>query len=154
MLEHDFQNFPELNNNQLSTLEHFSPHPQIKDDFEGFCERVVDGDTIHLQTNFRDFKTVVRLININTPEMNEGGEEAKQWLKEEIEGEEVYIKLDKKRVGKYGRILGEVIANGINLNHMAIALGYARRFGDKQSMEIPNFDKKMRKAEKKWSRTI
>ena len=56
-----------------------SPHKQIEESFDGRVTKVVDGDTIHVSTDFRDFDTVVRFADINAPEMNAGGAESKSW---------------------------------------------------------------------------
>ena len=101
--EHDFERFPELSKSQLETLGFLSPHKQITEDFFGEVVKVSDGDTIRMVVEFRDFDFPVRLLDIDAPELNEGGDVAKMWLKGRIEGEEVMVVIDRNnRVGKYG----------------------------------------------------
>jgi len=130
-MPHDFKNFPELTNNQLQFYYHESPHKQIVN--EGILAKVVkvvDGDTIKVIWEERDFDFRVRFLNTQAPEMNEeNGREAQQWLEKIILGEEVYIQVNPNlRVGKWGRLLGEVIFEGLNLNEQSIREGFATEF--------------------------
>ena len=59
-------------------------------------ERVYDGDTVLLSNGSK-----VRLLSSNTPEIESphrsgspGGEEARLWLKEAVEGKKVYLEED------------------------------------------------------------
>ena len=52
--EHDYKAFPELSNTQMQELQFTSPHVQITEDFTAIVVKVHDGDTITLQTDFRD----------------------------------------------------------------------------------------------------
>lgn len=59
-------------------------------------ERVYDGDTVLLSNGSK-----VRLLSSNTPEIESphrsgepGGEEARLWLKEAVEGKKVYLEVD------------------------------------------------------------
>ena len=94
MEEHNYKEYPELTNRQLNEIGWTSPFPQITEDFNANVVRVVDGDTVILRTDFRDFDFPLRFLGIDSPEMSEGGEEAKQWLKGNIEGEDVEIIID------------------------------------------------------------
>lgn len=128
---HDFKLFPELTNNQMNFYYWDSPHRQITEGFIGKVEKVTDGDTIRVATDFRDFLTTIRFANINAPEMSEGGLESKAWLEEKVLGEEVYIKINPdNRVGKFGRIIGEVFLDGINLNERSLAERQSVIFGE------------------------
>lgn len=140
---HDFQKYPELTNQQLETEEFASPHIQIKADFTARVEKVVDGDTIHLSCQFRDFTFPLRFLDIDAPELNEeNGKEVQQWLKAEIEGREVEIKINRhNRVGKYGRLLGKVYLNGMDMGEIMQHLGMAVPFGKKNEGHIPKLDK-------------
>jgi endonuclease YncB( thermonuclease family) len=116
IFNHDFIKYPELTNKQLEFLEFISPHPQITEDFDAVVVKVVDGDTVKLHTSFRDFDFSLRLLDIDTLELSEGGQGAKEWLKNQVENQEVRIVLDlDNRVGKYGRLLGKVVHNGLDL---------------------------------------
>ena len=95
-------------------------------------ERVVDGDTIdvvlHLGFDIM-YKSRVRLYGIDTPESRTRdldekarGKMAGAFLTEAVEeGEKVVIqtKLKDSR-GKFGRILGDVVVDGININQLMV----------------------------------
>lgn len=124
---HDFKNFPELTNNQMSFYYFDSPHKQIMEGFIGEVTDVHDGDTIKIKTDFRDFDTRVRFSNIAAAELDEeGGKASQAWLKQRILGKEVYIKIDpKNRVGKWGRILGTIIEGGSDVGLESIMEGHS-----------------------------
>lgn len=127
--DHDFKKFPELSNGKIEELQFLSPHPQITENFEAEVEKVVDGDTVRLKTNFRDFDFPLRMIGINAPEMNAGGEEARDWLKGRIEKQKVFIEIEKNnRVDKYGRLLGRLFHGGMDVAQEEIYLGLAPPF--------------------------
>jgi len=137
--EHDFKRFPELANAQMEEFYFKSPHKQILYSFHGIVEKVVDGDTIRVSTNFRDFETVVRFLGTNAPEMNEGGEDAKDWLENLILDREVYIVvIPTNRVGKWGRILGTVYLAGENMNQLSILMGHATPFDQRNLAVVPD----------------
>jgi len=120
-MAHDFKAYPELTTSQAAIYYWDSPHKQIFESFVGLVEKVHDGDTIRVKTDFRDFLTTIRFAYINAPEMNHGGAESRDWLKNEILGEEVYIKVNpNNRVGKWGRIIGEVFHQGVSMNDASL----------------------------------
>ena len=95
-------------------------------------ERVVDGDTIDviLDLGFDiRFKSRVRLYGIDTPESRTRNKDEKvrgkmagAFLKDAVDnGSKVVIetKLKDSR-GKYGRVLGNVVVDGININEALI----------------------------------
>ena len=139
MYDHDFKAYPELRNKELQTMSHFSPHKQITEDFEAVCVRVIDGDTIMLFSVLRDFAFPLRLTDINAPEMNEtGGKQAKEWLKQRIEGQEITILIDKyNRVDKYGRLLGRVIHGGQDVAQEEIMMGLATTYSRRNEGKYP-----------------
>lgn len=124
----DFDKFPELSNTQMQFYYWDSPHKQINESFDAKVVRVIDGDTIQVKTDFRDFEFPVRFANVNAPELNnEGGKEAKSWLEGELADEEIRVIVNpQNRVGKFGRILGEVIRAGININEASLVAGHSR----------------------------
>ena len=141
-MAHDYKKFPELTNGQLAELELMSPHPQIKGDFYATVVKVHDGDTITLETDTRDFTFPLRFLEIDAPELNDGGEITRDWLKDRIEGREVQILIDpNNRVGKYGRLLGKVFYGGQDIGIEEYRLGLATEFGNKNEGEIPISDK-------------
>jgi len=98
--------------------------------YEYSCQvtRVVDGDTIDciLDLGFSVLhKCRVRLYGIDTPESRTRdkdekirGKLAAKFLKESIENAKVVVLRSKLKdsKGKYGRVLGEVVVDDININ--------------------------------------
>ena len=95
-------------------------------------ERVVDGDTVDVVLNLGFdimYKSRVRLYRIDTPgsrtrnlDEKARGKMAGAFLKNAIDtGEKVVIqtKLKDSR-GKFGRVLGNIIVDGININQLMI----------------------------------
>ncbi len=143
-LEHDFKKFPELTNKQLQELQFLSPHKQITEDFMATVVKVHDGDTITLSTEFRDFTFPLRFLDIDTPEMNEGGEEARDWLTVRLLNEKVEIQINKdNRVDKYGRLLGRVFHTGLDVGEEQLNRGLAVPFSARTEGELPNLDKEL-----------
>ena len=111
-------------------------------------ERVVDGDTIDVVLDLGFdilYKSRVRLYGIDTPESRTRnldekarGKLATAFLKEAIDsGEKVVIqtKLKDSR-GKFGRVLGDVIVDGININQELITNNYAVAYFGQSKEEI------------------
>ena len=102
-------------------------------------DRVVDGDTIDVDIalgfDVMLKKQRIRLYGMNTPESRTRDLEEKKYglaakarLKELLEnGETLSIRtaIDKKARGKYGRILGTIFADEVNLNDLLIEEGHA-----------------------------
>ncbi len=140
MFEHDYKNYPELTNAQIADFGFSSPHKQITEDFFADVVKVHDGDTITVTTESRDFQFPIRLLNIDSPEMNNGGEIAKEWLQNKILGKRVLIQIDpNQRVGKYGRLLGLILHQGLDVGQEELHLGYAKPFGQKREGEVPDY---------------
>jgi len=139
-MTHDFKLFPELRNNQMQFYYFDSPHRQITEDFLAQVNRVIDGDTVELKWNERDFLFPLRMSRIAAPELKEsGGEEVKRWLKDRIEGLEVEIKIDQRnRVGKFGRLLGDIISGGDSMSDAMLREGLVKEFGVEEPGVIPN----------------
>lgn len=137
MFEHDFKRFPELTNAQLQEFQFASPHVQITEDFHALVVKVHDGDTVTLRVPFRDFDFPLRFLDIDAPELGEGGEVTRDWLKERLEGEEVAVLIDpENRVGKYGRLLGRIVHRGMDIGQEEVYLGLAVPFGFKKEGAI------------------
>ena len=143
-MAHDFIKFPELTNREIQ--EHvISPHPQITEDIMVEVVKVIDGDTIRVKWEKRDFDFPVRFLGIDAPEMNEGGEEAREYLKGVIEGEEVELKIDpNQRVGKYGRLLAKIISLGMDMGETMIKIGLVKDFDSRNEGKIPELNKSLR----------
>lgn len=137
-MDHDYDKFPELTNRQLQEFQFSSPHVQITEDFRAEVVKVTDGDTIRVKTDFRDFDFPIRLLGIDSKELSEGGESAKEWLTTEILGKEVQVLIDSgNRIGKYGRLLGKISFGGLDVGETELQLGLAVPFGSKKEGEVP-----------------
>jgi micrococcal nuclease len=103
-------------------------------------ERVVDGDTIDVVLDLGFdilYKSRVRLYGIDTPESRTRdldekarGKMAGAFLKDAIDnGTKVVIqtKLKDSR-GKFGRVLGDVVVDGVNINQAMIANYHAAAY--------------------------
>lgn len=95
--------------------------------------RVIDGDTIDLDIDLGfdvSFKTRVRLVGIDTPEKwHPYGKVVKAFLKQEIEGKEVYINVTKK--DKYGRYLAKIYksqSDSMSINNLLVSQGMAKAY--------------------------
>jgi len=96
--------------------------------------RVVDGDTIDVMIDLGfdiRVKKRVRLYGINAPETRtrdkrekEKGNKSKKFLIEYLSNKQQII-LNSLDIGKYGRVVGEIIADGINANKVLVSEGHA-----------------------------
>ena len=129
-MAHDFKRFPELTNSQMQLYYMDSPHRQIQEGFLAKVMSVHDGDTIRVKWDERDFDFPIRFSNIAAPELDEqGGIKSQKWLEKQILNEEVYVKVDPtNRVEKWGRLLGEIIHQGMNMNQLSMDSGYSVEF--------------------------
>lgn len=138
----DWVNFPELRNSEFDIYYWESPHKQITENFRAKVVKVIDGDTVSLRWKERDFDFPLRMLGTNAPEMSEsGGEESRSWLEGQILGEEIDIEIEQNnRVGKWGRLLGHIIHNGLNLGEISIMMGKATPFDDRNEGQIPTIE--------------
>ena len=142
MFEHDYQAYPELTNGQLSDFGLSSPHPQLVDDFRALVVKVHDGDTVTLRIGSRNFDFPLRLLGINAPELSEGGVEAREWLKSRLLLKDVDVLIDSSnRVGKYGRLLGRILSDGLIVGDELLWRGLALPFERRDEGKIPVLDK-------------
>ena len=147
VFEHDYKEYPELTNRQISDFGFSSPHIQFVEDFDAIVTKVHDGDTVTLETRERAFAFPLRLLNVDAKELSEGGEEARDWLKKRVLGESVRIKIDKKqRVGKYGRLLGRILHQGLDVSEEMLNMGLVWPFERRKEGEIPNISKFMQEG--------
>lgn len=99
-------------------------------------ERCVDGDTVDLWINlgFSTFvKKRVRLYGINTPESRTRDLEEKARGKAATAHIESLLEagrcdLDSHELGKYGRVLGTLWVDGVDINQQMIADGHATEY--------------------------
>lgn len=144
MAEHDFNAFPELTNSQMAEFYFDSPHKQIVDNFRAEVVKVKDGDTIQVRTTFRDFDFPIRFANIDTKELSEGGDEAAEYMRERLTGQSIEVIVNKdNRVGRYGRLIGEIMWKGQNMNEELKRVGLATPFDQRGRGKLPNLDKEL-----------
>ena len=131
-----------------------SPYPQIHKSFWAVVTKVHDGDTVRVKTDFRDFDFPIRFARINTPELNDGGQEAKEWTKNLLYKKEVYVQIEYDgKTGRYGRIIGDIIFLGCSVNDELVNLGLANPFERKNEGKIPKLEVYLKKEEikpQKW----
>lgn len=85
--------------------------------------RIVDGDTLTVKGRDR-IEIIIRLAGIDAPELDQPyGLQAKSALAEEVEGQEVNVRVFKR--GKYGRYVGDVSVAGRCINLQLVQRGYA-----------------------------
>lgn len=129
-MAHDFDRFPELTTTQAVIYYWDSPHKQIFESFNARVVKVTDGDSIRVEWDERDFDFPIRFAYIDAPEMNEGGQESKSWLESQILGKEVFIRINpNNRVGKFGRIIGEVMFGGESMSAASLRELHSIPFG-------------------------
>ena len=100
--------------------------------------RVVDGDTIDVRIDLGFnvwHKCRVRLVGINAPESRTRDKEekkrglaAKSWLIDKLESAEDELEMKSYGVGKYGRVLGEIYINEVNINELMVKEGHAVKY--------------------------
>ena len=98
--------------------------------------RIVDGDTVDVRIDLGFnvwHKCRVRLMGINAPESRtrdleekKRGLAAKQWLIDKVDSKEV--EMQSHGVGKYGRVLGELYINKVNINQLMVKEGHAEQY--------------------------
>ena len=92
--------------------------------------RVVDGDTVDVVIDLGfdiHFATRVRLYGMDTPESRTRNKDekvrgymSKDFLEEWMEKDDVIIRTRRDKKGKFGRVLGEMIVRGENVNKLMI----------------------------------
>ena len=144
-MAHDFKAFPELREEQMTMYYFDSPHKQIFEDFDAHIERVIDGDTVRVTCDFRDFSFPVRMAEIAAPELDEfGGRESKEWMRKRIEGEDVRIEIDpSNRVGKWGRLIGKIFHSGMDVGQESMIMGQSIEFQFRNSYPFMDFNKEL-----------
>ena len=88
-----------------------------------YCIRVIDGDTIvgNVKTRLGIFEFHIRLMHLDAPEMKSADPiekkhalACKKTLSQFLEHKQLHIKCGK--FDKYGRLLGELFLNNVNIN--------------------------------------
>ena len=93
-------------------------------------KRVVDGDTVDVVIDLGfdiHFATRVRLYGMDTPESRTRNKDekvrgymSKDFLEEWMEKDDVIIRTRRDKKGKFGRVLGEMIVRGENVNKLMV----------------------------------
>lgn len=118
------------------------PNTSIEQTTTSIVSKVIDGDTIELEN-----KKKVRLLGINSPEMGQPNYiEAKDRLKDLVEGKNVTLEKDIEDEDQYGRLLRYVYINETFVNLDMVREGYAHAF-----IVFPNtkYSEEFEKAEAK-----
>ena len=105
-----------------SILNKYEDSPIEPDYQANTCMKVIDGDTLVLETGRK-----VRLVGVNAPEKGvKGYETSKKFVEKLCLNKDVDYKIDsKKEFDKYGRTLGVILVNGKNLNQILLQEGLA-----------------------------
>ena len=84
--------------------------------------RVIDGDTIRAEAKGKEEK--IRLASIDAPEMDQPfGVQSRNFLIRLLDKKDITVVLQEKR--SYGRLVGEIYANGKSANTSMIKFGFA-----------------------------
>jgi endonuclease YncB( thermonuclease family) len=121
--------------------------------------KVIDGDTIDVVIDLGFdimYKSRVRLFGIDTPESRtrdkvekKYGLLSKKFLQENLKKGKLVIKTHKdSETGKFGRILGEIFVNGININVLMCTKGHAVEYYGQSKDDIEEAHLKNRKRHK------
>lgn len=149
---HDFKNFPELTNSQMQFYYWESPHKQLVGSFWAEVIRVHDADTIIVRIPERDFDFPIRFSDTSARELVEkperdtsnqlcaDGQSAQKWLENRVLGKEVLVQLTDSRVDKWGRLLGKVLFQGIDLGTELEWQGQAVSWGRRNDGKIPRLE--------------
>lgn len=98
---------------------------------------IYDGDTLRVNIdcgfNLWQRNVSIRLKGVNAPEITGServqGTISRDWLRNKIPiGTDIILKTEKDTQEKYGRWLGTVYLNGVNLNEEMVRLGLAEKF--------------------------
>lgn len=92
---------------------------------EGTVARVIDGDTVELESGER-----VRYLMIDTPEITGGkndcyGAEARSFNEDLVLGKNVHLRYDVECEDQFGRLLAYVSVGGREVNSLMVERGYA-----------------------------
>lgn len=92
---------------------------------EAVVARVIDGDTVELQSGER-----VRYLLVDTPEITNGkndcfGPEARDFNRDLVEGKEIALSYDVECEDAYGRLLAYVELEGRDVSRLLVDRGFA-----------------------------
>lgn len=92
---------------------------------EGVVARVIDGDTVELETG-----ETVRYLMVDTPESVNGatdcfGSDSAAYNRQLVLGQPVTLRYDVECEDRFGRLLAYVSLDGVELNTRLVEFGYA-----------------------------
>ena len=109
-------------------------------------KRVVDGDTVDVLIDLGfdiAYASRVRLYGIDTPESRTRDKDekargliSKDFLKSWLDKGSVVIRTRKDKKGKFGRILGEMVVDDININELMIEEYHAVKYHGQSKDDI------------------
>lgn len=104
----------------------------VNADYQGIVTKIIDGDTVYIKSN--DSMHKVRFLDIDAPEHDQPyGYTSKNNLNNLIFQKLVSVKTNKQ--DRYGRDLGYIFYNGLNINEEQVkdGLAWAYRYHGKAS---------------------
>ncbi len=102
-------------------------YSQDKKNISGKVIGITDGDTFSLLLENDNFEIKVRLLDIDCPEKKQPySQKAKQYVSNLIFGKLVNVQYSKK--DGFGRVLGTIYVNKVNVNEEMVKAGYAWHF--------------------------
>jgi len=116
--------------------------------YEYKCEvkRIVDGDTVDVIIDLGFsilYSTRVRLYGIDTPESRTRDKDekvrgllSKDYLKEWLDQGGVIIRTYRDKKGKFGRVLGEMVVGGRNINLLMVEENLAVKYEGQSKEDI------------------
>ena len=117
-------------------------------EYKAKIRRIVDGDTVDVDIDLGfDMilsKQRIRLYGIDAPESRTRDKEEKfygklagQFLKDQCKkGSSITLRTHLDKKGKYGRILGEIIVDGVNINQLMIEEHMAVEYHGQSKIDI------------------
>lgn len=101
--------------------------------YKAFVREVYDGDTITVDIDLGldvwKCHEKIRLFGINTPELSGedriAGLAARDYLRSRIIDREITLRTVRDKKGKYGRYLGVIILDDVNINDELVEKGHA-----------------------------
>lgn len=108
---------------------------------EARVTRVADGDTLTVREKGSNNKIKIRLLGIDAPELKmEGGDASQSHLENLIRSGNNQVRiyyLSKKKFDRYGRIIGKVVTNNIDVNRQMVLDGHAWFYRNYQKDVMP-----------------
>ncbi len=116
--------------------------------YEYKCEvkRIVDGDTVDVIIDLGfsiHYSTRVRLYGIDTPESRTRDKDekvrgflSKYYLTDWLEKGDVIIRTHRDKKGKFGRVLGEMVVDGKNINLLMVDENHAVKYEGQSKDDI------------------